>query len=90
LVSFYLQLLVKTSTIALKNLNMENKISGNFRKNIQIGSEVEIVQKHHQRTGELTEGFVKRLLTKSSQHPHGIKVQLKTGEVGRVKWVLSG
>lgn len=69
---------------------MENsKISGKNRKDIQIGSEVEIVQKHHQRSGELTEGFVKRLLTKSSVHPHGIKVQLETGEVGRVKWVLN-
>lgn len=66
----------------------ESKLSGKNRKNIQIGSEVEIVQKQHQRSGELTEGFVKRLLTKSSTHPHGIKVQLETGEVGRVKWVI--
>ena len=66
----------------------ENRISGQFRKNVQIGSEVEIVQKHHQRSGELTEGIVKRLLTKSPQHPHGIKVQLDSGEVGRVKNVL--
>jgi uncharacterized repeat protein (TIGR03833 family) len=65
----------------------QQKISGNFRKNINIGSEVEIVQKQHQRSGELTEGFVKRLLTNSQNHPHGIKVQLDTGEVGRVKWV---
>jgi len=66
-----------------------NKISGQYRKNIEIGSEVEIVQKHHQRSGELTEGTVKRLLTKSAQHPHGIKVQLDSGEVGRVKYVLT-
>jgi len=65
-----------------------DRIEGTLRKNIQIGSEVEIVQKHHQRSGELTEGIVKRLLTKSPQHPHGIKVQLDTGEVGRVKYVL--
>jgi uncharacterized repeat protein (TIGR03833 family) len=65
----------------------QQKISGNFRKNINIGSEVEIVQKQHQRSGEITEGFVKRLLTNSQNHPHGIKVQLDTGEVGRVKWV---
>ena len=64
------------------------KLSGTIRKNIQIGSEVEVVQKHHQRSGELTEGFVKRLLTKSPSHPHGIKVLLDSGEVGRVKWVL--
>lgn len=68
---------------------MENKISGNFRKNIQIGSEVEIVQKNHQRSGELTEGFVKRILTNSPNHPHGIKVMLETGEVGRVKNVIT-
>lgn len=62
---------------------------GRIRNNIQIGSKVEIVQKHHQRTGELTEGTVKKLLTNSPNHPHGIKVQLETGEVGRVKNVLS-
>ena len=64
------------------------KLSGTKRSNIQVGSEVEIVQKHHQRSGELTEGFVERILTKSPNHPHGIKVQLETGEVGRVKYVL--
>ena len=64
------------------------KLDGKFRKNIQIGLTVEIVQKNHQRSGELTEGVVKRLLTKSPNHPHGIKVQLETGEVGRVKYVL--
>ena len=58
---------------------------GKDRNNIKIGQEVEIVQKHHQRTGELTSGFVKRILTNSANHPHGIKVQLETGEVGRVK-----
>jgi len=61
---------------------------GNTRKNIQIGTTVEIVQKHHQRSGELTKGIVKRILTNSANHPHGIKVQLTTGEVGRVKNVL--
>jgi len=63
-------------------------LDGKKRSNIKTGLLVEIVQKHHQRTGELTEGFVKRILTKSSQHPHGIKVQLDTGEVGRVKNIL--
>lgn len=61
---------------------------GNFRKNISVGYTVEIVQKHHQRSGELTEGLVKRILTKSPNHPHGIKVLLDTGEVGRVKRVI--
>jgi uncharacterized repeat protein (TIGR03833 family) len=61
---------------------------GSVRKNIQLGFSVEIVQKHHQRSGELTEGVVKRILTKSPMHPHGIKVMLDSGEVGRVKHVL--
>lgn len=65
-----------------------NKLSGTIRKNIQPGKTVEIVQKHHQRTGELTEGVVKRILTNAATHSHGIKVQLETGEVGRVKNVL--
>ncbi len=65
-----------------------NQSDGRKRINIALGAEVEIVQKHHQRTGELTEGFVKRILTKSPNHPHGIKVQLDTGEVGRVKKVI--
>lgn len=62
--------------------------NGQQRKNIQIGQEVAIVEKHNQRTGELTEGVVKRILTKSPSHPHGIKVMLETGEVGRVKEIL--
>lgn len=66
-----------------------NKLKGSQRKNISIGCEVEIVQKNHQRSGELTEGVVKRILTNSSTHPHGIKVMLETGEVGRVKWVIN-
>ncbi len=61
---------------------------GQQRKNIQIGSEVEIVEKHNQRTGELTDGVVERILTNSSFHPHGIKVRLETGEVGRVKHIF--
>lgn len=63
-------------------------MNGQQRINIHIGDEVEIVQKNHQRTGELTDGIVKRILTKSPNHPHGIKVMLETGEVGRVKKVI--
>ncbi len=59
--------------------------SGTERKNIYPGLEVSIVLKQDQRTGDLTEGFVKDILTKSPSHPHGIKVRLETGEVGRVK-----
>jgi len=68
---------------------MEKKtLIGTIRKNIQIDSEVTIIQKHHQRSGELTEGFVKRILTSSPTHPHGIKVMLDSGEVGRVVEVI--
>jgi len=60
-------------------------MDGKIRKNIKIGSEVEIVQKQDQRSGTLTKGIVKRILTNSPNHPHGIKVQLASGIVGRVK-----
>jgi len=60
-------------------------MDGTRRADIRPGAKVAIVQKHHQRTGELTEGVVKDLLTKSATHPHGIKVRLESGEVGRVK-----
>ncbi len=64
------------------------KPDGKNRKDIQIGLEVELVQKQDQRSGNLTVGVVKRILTKSPNHPHGIKVQLDTGEVGRVKNII--
>jgi uncharacterized repeat protein (TIGR03833 family) len=67
---------------------MENTKSGKNRNNIKTGILVEIVEKQNQRTGELTEGFVKRILTNSKTHPHGIKVMLDTGEVGRVQHIL--
>ncbi len=60
-------------------------MDGRNRKDITIGAEVSIVLKKDQRTGKLTEGVVKRILTNSQNHPHGIKVMLETGEVGRVK-----
>ena len=62
--------------------------SGQKRSNIHIGDLVEVVQKNHQRTGELTEGLVKKFLTKSPSHPHGIKVMLTDGTVGRVQNVI--
>ena len=55
------------------------------RVHVKAGLAVSIVQKQHQVTDTLTHGYVKRVLTKSSTHPHGIKVQLKSGFVGRVK-----
>ncbi|WP_247233031.1 YwbE family protein [Telluribacter sp. SYSU D00476] len=60
-------------------------LAGTERKNIAPGLAVSIVLKQDQRTGKLTEGVVKDILTKSPHHPHGIKVRLETGEVGRVK-----
>ncbi len=56
-----------------------------IRSNIKIGSTVNIVLKEDQRTNTLTEGVVESILTNSPKHPHGIKVRLETGEVGRVK-----
>ena len=63
-------------------------MEGTDRNNIKIGQTVSIVLKEHQRTGELTEGIVSRILTSSKFHPHGIKVRLETGEVGRVKHII--
>ncbi len=58
------------------------------RKDVRPGLTVDIVLKQDQSTGGLTRGVVKDVLTKSSYHPHGIKVRLETGEVGRVKEVV--
>ena len=60
-------------------------MAGKNRSDIRSGSRVAIVQKQDQRSGRLTEGIVQDILTKSPTHPHGIKVRLQTGEVGRVK-----
>lgn len=65
------------------------KMSGGNRSNIYAGARVQVVQKKDQHTGKLTEGIVKDILTKSPTHPHGIKVRLTSGIVGRVKEVLS-
>jgi uncharacterized repeat protein (TIGR03833 family) len=63
--------------------------SGNTRGNIKIGLNVGIVLKKDQSTGRITRGVVKRILTNSSTHPHGIKVQLEDGCVGRVKEIYT-
>ena len=63
-------------------------MSGTNRSNIKPGISVAIVLKKDQRTGNLTEGIVQDILTKSARHPHGIKVRLTSGEVGRVKKIL--
>jgi uncharacterized repeat protein (TIGR03833 family) len=63
-------------------------MNGQNRKDIKPGSEVFIVQKQDQRSGKRTRGIVKDILTNSPQHPHGIKVRLQTGEVGRVQEII--
>ena len=65
-------------------------MNGTKRASIKPGLLVRIVLKQDQRTGKLTEGIVKDILTKSSTHPHGIKVRLQSGQVGRVKEILDG
>ncbi len=61
--------------------------NGQNRKDIRAGLEVSIVLKQDQRTGKLTHGIVKDILTKSAFHPHGIKVRLTDGQVGRVQHI---
>ncbi|NQE04274.1 hypothetical protein C5S32_00250 [ANME-1 cluster archaeon GoMg1] len=65
-------------------------MGGTKRVNIKLGMQVAIVLKKDQRSGKLTEGIVKEILTNSQHHPHGIKVRLKSGEIGRVKGILKG
>ncbi len=66
----------------------KEKLDGRKRSHVKIGQIVDIVLKKDQRSGELTEGEISRILTKSANHPHGIKVMLNTGEVGRVKNII--
>jgi len=63
-------------------------VSGIKREDIKPGSKVSVVQKQDQRSGKLTDGIVQKILTKSPDHPHGIKVMLEGGIVGRVKEIL--
>ena len=63
-------------------------MDGRTRANIKPGLRVRVVEKQNQRSGTLTEGIVQRILTKSPTHPHGIKVMLEDGVVGRVKEVI--
>jgi uncharacterized repeat protein (TIGR03833 family) len=62
--------------------------TGSNRRNIHLGDTVDIVQKQDQRTGKRTRGVVKEILTNSLSHPHGIKVRLQTGQVGRVQVII--
>ncbi|HZH92794.1 MAG TPA: YwbE family protein [Tissierellaceae bacterium] len=63
-------------------------MEGTTRNSIMLGTKVSIVQKQDQRSGALTQGVVAKILTKSQTHPHGIKVMLQDGTVGRVKEIL--
>ena len=63
-------------------------MDGTRRAEVKVGGRVAIVQKQDQRTGRLTEGVVRDILTNSAQHPHGIKVRLESGQIGRVKQIL--
>ena len=65
-------------------------MEGQLRNNISVGMLVRIVLKKDQRSGNLTEGVVSKILTKSPRHPHGIKVRLEDGQVGRVKEIDEG
>ncbi|OZB97721.1 YwbE family protein [Paenibacillus sp. XY044] len=64
-------------------------MNGQLRANIRPGLEVDIVLKQDQRTGKRTRGIVKDILTNSAQHPHGIKVRLTDGQVGRVQEIIT-
>jgi len=71
-----------------KNKEQGSTMDGKERKNIMSGKRVSIVLKEDRSTDRLTEGVVRDILTKSPNHPHGIKVRLMSGEVGRVKEVF--
>ena len=64
-------------------------MNGSKRKDIRIGLRVLVVQKQDQPSGKLTEGIVKRILTNSATHPHGIKVMLEDGKVGREQEIIN-
>ena len=73
---------------AFKNCWEIDAVDGRYLKNIRPGAQVHIVRKADQREGRLTRGTVEEILTRSAHHPHGIKVRLTNGQVGRVKEVL--
>ncbi len=85
---FYLPVSSRVDGAVFKKIK-KNKLDGKKRSDITSGLEITIVLKKNQRSGRLTEGIVKDILTKSSFHPHGIKVRLESGEVGRVKDIFS-
>jgi uncharacterized repeat protein (TIGR03833 family) len=82
---------IQSSRYALRRTapaHLLKAMNGQNRKDVRPGIQVDIVLKQNQRTGKRTRGTVKDVLTKSSHHPHGIKVRLETGEVGRVQEII--
>ncbi|MHA1576735.1 MAG: YwbE family protein [Candidatus Thorarchaeota archaeon] len=69
-------------------MNHSTNKSGTIRRNIHPGDTVDVVMKRDQRTNKRTRGIVKEILTNSSTHPHGIKVRLQSGQVGRVLTII--
>jgi uncharacterized repeat protein (TIGR03833 family) len=67
---------------------MDQRKDGKLRSSVRVGSKVEVVRKQDQRTGKRTRGIVAEILTSSASHPHGIKVRLKDGTVGRVVGIV--
>ncbi len=84
-----MQILVDADALppTLPNLK-DNPMDGKNRTDIKTGARVRVIQKQDQPSGKLTEGVVKDILTRSPNHPHGIKVRLVSGVVGRVKDIL--
>jgi uncharacterized repeat protein (TIGR03833 family) len=78
----------KSNIFAQQNKE-KTTMNGKNRKDIKPGIKVMIVLKKDQRTGKLTEGIVKDILTNSQNHPHGIKVRLESGDIGRVQKIIS-
>jgi len=92
LLSWWLGQTLKISKIIEQGIKIRcrnhQSLLNSTRDKINIGITVQIVQKQDQRTGKLTEGVVKRILTSSNFHPHGIKVELDNGKIGRVQNIL--
>jgi uncharacterized repeat protein (TIGR03833 family) len=70
-------------------MEISNGVNAQNRESIRVGLEVDIVMKEDQKTGQLTRGIVADILTNSQFHPHGIKVRLESGEVGRVQNIIN-
>jgi uncharacterized repeat protein (TIGR03833 family) len=78
----------ESASLPLPKGERKESMNGKNRKDIKPGLRVNITQKQDQRSSKLTSGIVKDILTKSASHPHGIKVRLQTGEVGRVQEIV--